>query len=218
MAREQDRRALLPQSADQLLHQGRLLHAHRGCRLIEQQQPGVVGHRPRDRDQLTLPPGQGPDTAGRVPQRDAQALQEAHRIGVETGIRHQLATALAAEQQVRGDVQVVAEGQVLPDDGDAPACRRGRPRMHRPAVQRDHARGRGDVPGDAAHQGGLAGAVLTREGNQFARPHLELDAFQRRQRAEAHPQAGHRQQGQHWLFQASGGGDGHLHIVVRTTW
>ena len=74
----------------------------------------------------------------------------------------------------------------------------------------------GDVAGDAAHQGGLAGAVLARQGDQLAGPHPEIDAFECGQRAEAHRQAGHRQQGRRCLVLVSGGG-GHGHIVVRNT-
>jgi len=50
VARQQDRGALRTDPRDQVFHQGRFLHAQRGGRLVEEQQPRPVRHGPRHRD------------------------------------------------------------------------------------------------------------------------------------------------------------------------
>ena len=83
------------------------------------------------------PPGQRPYGPGRVRERDLVAPQHRRGGGVEADVGQQAPAPLPAEQQVRGDVQVVAQRQVLPDHRDplarrpppgraAPACRRAR--------------------------------------------------------------------------------------------
>ena len=118
-------------------------------------------------------------------------MAAASRAHLDVG--QQLAAALAAEHHVGGDIKVVAQRQVLPDHRDALALGALRVRRDRPAVQRDHARGRGDVPGDAADQGALARAVLAGQRDELARPHGEIHPVQGGQRAEPDPEPGHRE-------------------------
>ena len=89
-----------------------------GGRLVEQQQPGVVRHRPGDRHHLPLPAGQHPDRPRGVPQRDAEPVEQPARVLVQRHVGEQVPAALVAEHHVRGDVQVVGQGQVLPDHAD----------------------------------------------------------------------------------------------------
>ena len=119
VAGQQDRGALLAQAADQLLDLGGGPDAQRGGRLVEQQQPRAGAPSPgRPR-----PAGAGRRTAsGRswwCRAAGSEAAEQRGRLRMEADVGHQAAAALAAEQQVRRDVQVVAERQVLPDHGDA---------------------------------------------------------------------------------------------------
>ena len=74
--RQQDRGAPRAQPGDQPLDERGLPHRERGGRLVEQQDPGVVRHRPRDRHHLPLRAGQHPDRPRGVPQRDAEPVKQ----------------------------------------------------------------------------------------------------------------------------------------------
>ena len=101
-----------------------------------------------------------------------------------TRVGEQEPAALPPEQHVRGDVQVVAERQVLPDHRDPAPQHRRRVGGHRPASQ-EYLPGSGrHVTGDAAHQRGLARPVLTGQRHQLARPEAQVDVVQRPQRPE----------------------------------
>src|SRR5215471_7839829 len=102
-------------------------------------------------------------------------------------------TALPAQQQIRGNVQVVAERQVLPDNGDSLA-RGGRRVACNPAIEHYFPAGWPYVTRDAAHQSGLARPVLPGEGDKLAAPDREIDTVEGAERAEPHRQRGHLQQ------------------------
>jgi hypothetical protein len=109
-------------------------------------------------------------------------------------VRQHQPPGLLPEQDIGRDIQVVAEGQVLPDHGDPQPGRRRRIGEHPLAGQVYLAGRRGDVTGDAAHQGGLARAVLTRQGDELAGLDGEADAVEGPDGPEADGKPGHRQQ------------------------
>ena len=90
------------------------------------------------------------------------------------GVGDEPTTALAAEEHVGGNVEVVAQGQVLPHHRQAAV---GAPRgPDARAPDPDLADVGRDVAGDAAHKGRLSSAVLPGQGHELARPHLEVHA------------------------------------------
>ena len=102
--------------------------------------------------------------------------------------------ALAPEQDVRGDVQVVAERQILPDHRDPAPQHRRRVGGHRPAGQEYLPGGGRHVTGYAAHERGLARPVLTGQRHQLARPEAQVDVVERPQRPEPGGEPPHGQQ------------------------
>ena len=194
VAGQQDRGALLPQRHDQLFDLRCFLHAERGGRLVQGQQPGLAAHGPRHRHQLPLPTGQRADVARRVAERDAQRGQQFRGGHVETGVRQQQPAAFLAEHDVGGDVQVVAQGQVLPDHRDPLLDRRGLVGRHAPTREEHLAAGRDHFAGDAADQGGLARAVLASQRDELTGLHAEVDVLQGAEPAEADAQPGYGQQ------------------------
>ena len=202
VAGQQDRGALLAQPGDELLDLSRLHHPERGGGLVQGQQPGFAAHGPGHGHQLALAAGQRTDLAGGVTQRDAQAVEQGGRRPVEAAVGEHHPARLAAEQHVGRDVQVLAQGQVLPDHGHALPGRGGRVRGDPAAGDVDLTLAGGDVPGDAAHQRGLAGAVLAGQRDQLARADGQAHAVQGLDRTEPGGQTGHRQQRRHrWLGQ-----------------
>ena len=175
VAGQQDRGALLPQPHDQLFDLCCFLRAERGGRLVQGQQPGLAAHGPRHRHQLPLPAGQRADVTRRVTERNAQRGQQFSGGRVEPGLRHQHPGALPAEHDVGGDIQVVAQGQVLPDHRDPLLDRRGLVGRHAPTREEHLAAGRDHFAGDAADQSGLARAVLAGQGDEFTGPHAQVD-------------------------------------------
>ena len=191
---EQNSGALLAQAHDQRFDLRRLLDAQ-GCRgLVQGQQQRPLPHRAGERHELALPTGQGAHAARGVGERDAQVLEHLRRGGVEPALREHQPPRLVAEQHVGRDVQVFAERQVLPDHGDALLRRGHRVGRHLAARQVDLATGRADVPGDAAHQRGLASAVLARQGDQLTGLDGQVHPAERAHRPEAGLEPGHGQQ------------------------
>ena len=214
VAGEQDRRAPLTQAGDQLLHLGSLDDAQRRGRLVEQQHPGLAGHRTRHGHHLALAAGERPHSPGGVRQRDVIAAE--HRLGggVETDVGQQLPAPLPAEQQVRGDIQVLAEREVLPDDRDPLARDRQRNMRNGLAIEHDLPARRPHVTRDAAHQGGLARPVLPSQGDKLARPDREVDAVQCPDRAEPDREPRHREQRPGRLRHVPCCGSAHWHILT----
>jgi len=105
----------------------------------------------------------------------------AHVLAVEDRERPQIEQHLfAAEEQVRRDVEIVGQRQVLEHGLDARRARLDRPgKIHFLAVEPDLAAGALLDCGDLAHEGRLAGAVVAHDGDMFALAQLEIRAFQR---------------------------------------
>ena len=193
VAGEQDRRALFAQPADQALDQGRFLHAQGGGRLVEQQHPRIVRHGPGDRHHLPLPAGQGLDRPRSVPQRDAEPVEQLGRVAVKCHVGEQVPETLVAEHDVRRDVEVVVQRDVLPDDAHAQPRGRGQIRRDRPAAQPDRSGDGGDVARDGADQRRLPGAVLPGERHELPGLHRQVDPVQCCKRTETHSKRRDRQ-------------------------
>jgi hypothetical protein len=149
--------------------------------------------------------GQPAHAAGGVLQRDAQLGQQRRGGRVEAGLGPHQPPRLLAEHDVRRDVQVVAQRQVLPDHGESLPGRAARIRWHPLAAEVDFAAGRDHVAGDAAHQGGLARAVLARQRDQLTALHGQVDVGQGAEPAVAQVEPGHGQQRRGVIFRVGPG-------------
>ena len=128
--------------------------------------------------------------AERVEELDRLLL---HRLLVESPRAVQ---QLAAQEQVRDDVEVVAEREILVDGRDPVLVGGGGAADVRAlAVDRDRARVRGLDPGDRLDQRRLAGAVVADQGDDLAGVDLEVDVDERLDTAEALADAGGTEQG-----------------------
>ena len=125
-ADQQHGRSLLTQPRDQVLQIRGLGRAQRRRRLVEHQQLRPARQRPRDGDQTALTVGQLADQPRRVPDRNPQAAEHVGGRDLEAQVREHQPPRLGAEQHVAGDVEVVAQRQVLPDDRDAAPAGGGR--------------------------------------------------------------------------------------------
>jgi hypothetical protein len=203
---------------DQLLDLAGHRDPERGGRLVQQQQPRPACHRPGHCDQLPLAAGKRPDVAAGSRQGNAQLREQLGRLRVHAHVGGELQPPLPAEHQVRGDVQVVAQGQVLPEHADALAGDRDRIGRQRRALDQDLAARRGDVAADAADQCCLASPVLAGQRDDLARPDCEVHPGQRLQRAVAHREVADREQGRlpGWPGPARrlDRSCGHAHILV----
>src|SRR3984885_2372890 len=122
VVRNDDHRDVLAlQPFDQVEHDAGLGHAEGRGRLVQDHQLSLAHHGPGHRDRLPLAAGQRAD-------RLADRADRHHRqIGQRLlgGLLHpdlvqlEVLDLLAAEKHVRHDVQIVAQGQVLVDGGDA---------------------------------------------------------------------------------------------------
>ena len=139
------------------------------------------------------------------------------RVGVHLDVGEKLAAAFSAEQQIRRDVEVVAQRQVLPDHAHAELRGGGRHRRHRLPADPDRPAHRRDVPRDSPDQRGLARPVLPGKGHDLPRPQREIDPLKRRQRAKAHREPGHREFGYHAQGRALRIA-GHVTIVIQFSW
>ena len=107
-------------------------------------------------------------------------------VCIRRAVDERAAGQFAAEEEVAGHVDVVAEAEILVDHLDAGgAGRGGAGDPHRFAVERD-----GPVVGDVGAgenlgQGRFAGGVVADQPEAFAGPEVEIDAAQRLDRAEA---------------------------------
>ena len=155
-------------------------------RLVEDEDPRVRRERLGDLDELPRADPERRD--GRVG-RDAQAdlrkrlLGESRRL---PAIEHAEPSRLATEHDVRGDVEVLGEVELLVDKRDAAALRvADRTQPHRFAVDEErpfvgplHAR-------EDLHEGALAGAVLADHCEHLARADRRVDAVEGEHAAEA---------------------------------
>ncbi len=194
-----DGRPLLTEGRNEPLYLGALADTKREGGLVQDQQPGPVQHGPGHRQELAHPPGQVTHAGGGVGQRDAEALQESDRLLVQRSVVEEQPPPLTAQEEVGSHVQVVAQLGVLADDGDAAPIGGPGPRRYRSPVQEDLADCRGDVAGHAAHQGCLAGTVLSRQGDQLPGRYLEVDSVERPQGTETNAETLDRKQDpRHW--------------------
>jgi hypothetical protein len=148
-----------------------------------------------DRHHLPLPAGQQPHRPRGVPQRDLQLLQQPSRVPVQRHLGEQVPAALVPQHHVRGDVQVVGQGQVLPDHADPEPGGGGRHRCHRLPAHPDRPGHRGHVARDRPDQRGLARPVLPGQRHHLPGPQRQVHTVQRGQRAKAHGEPGHREFG-----------------------
>ena len=84
-----------------------------------------------------------------------------------------------AQHEIRGNVEVVAQREVLPDDGDSATSSRFRADPDPLAINEDLTRRRDHVACDAAHESGLARAVLPGERNDLPSSDVQVDSGQR---------------------------------------
>ena len=175
---EDDRDPLRPQPGDDGLDLTGLGDAERRRRLVEDDESGLVPHRASDGEELTLSTGEGVHRLGGVPERDVELLKQGRGATVEARVREQAEPTLVAEEKVRRDVEVLAEREVLPDDGN-PEIGDGIRRGHdRDSVDRDRAVRRGHVTDETPHERGLSRSVLTGERHNFADPDVEVDVVE----------------------------------------
>jgi hypothetical protein len=166
-------------------------------RLVQDEQPDVLGQRLGDLDQLLLPDAELADGGDRV-------LVEAHRAEQPTGLgvgavpvdEPAPAAPLVAQEDVLGDRQVRHQRELLVDDRDPGAL--AVPDVgerHRPAVEADLAvvGARRVHPGQHLHERGLAGAVLAADRVDLAAAHRERHVLQRLHAGEGHGDAAHLQ-------------------------
>ena len=85
---------------------------------------------------------------------------------------------LASEQQVAGDVERLAQRDLLPDDGYALPLGGPQAACQRHAAECDRAGTRGKVAGDAAHDCRLTGPRFTAERDDLAGLHAQVDVLE----------------------------------------
>ena len=169
-----DEREPVGEHGTQQRPQGRReLHVHRGERLVQQQQIGIRGQRPGQRDALGLTTGQAPGAP----------LRELGRIDLSEPLHRQLpGLRLAHARGARRERDVVQHGQVREQQGllgeqpDVPTMRwqlySGRGVGEHPTVEHDPAAIRAQQPRNRSEQGGLARAVAAQHRDHLSGPHL----------------------------------------------
>ena len=103
-----------------------LLGAHRGQRLVEQQDVGVGVDGAGDRDRLALAAGQARDRDVDAGDVDADLIERRARLALHLAVgqqRDRAVHALAAQEQVVVDGQFVDQREVLVDGLDAVRAR-----------------------------------------------------------------------------------------------
>ena len=168
-ARGEEAPQLLPQS-------GGDVDVERRHRLVQEQQPGIGGQGPGDRDLLGLPAGErrGP-AVGEL--ADAELGEPALRLAVRS--LPGLSLCAQSEADVPAGREVREQHRVLRERGDLPLMRRHPAPLtgqHLP-VEDDLSRGGAQRPRDQRQRRGLPGAVGAdqREGLPVGHLELELD-------------------------------------------
>jgi hypothetical protein len=181
--------ALGTQPRDQGQDHRALLGAHRGQRLVEQDDVGVRGDGAGDRVRLALAAGQA--RAGHVDARqfDADLVVRLARVARHRAAgqeRERLVDLLAAQEHVRRHGQLVDEREVLVDAVDPERARVvDRLELGLLATQQDPPLVRLLEARDDLDQGRLAGAVVAEQPQHLALAEVQVDVAQRRDRAEA---------------------------------
>ena len=181
--------ALFLEAGDHVEDRCPLLGAHRRQRLVQQQDIGVAGDRPRDSDRLALTPRQARDWDVQAWDVDPDLVERsaglaAHQHVVEK--RDWLEHTLPAQEQVVVDRQLVDQRQILVDGVDpvsagvVDALWRIRLALepHRPGVLLVKA-------ADDLDERRLAGAVVAQQPQNLALAEMEVDVAQGRDRAKA---------------------------------
>src|SRR5256885_1000186 len=179
--------ALVAQPPDEVEHHPGLDDAERGCRLVHEHELRVPHHRLGDGDRLALPPGQRCHRlADGSHGGDAKARQRfrggaLHAVLIEQSV----AQALASQEHVLDDVEVVSQRQVLIDGLDAQA--RGVARV----VDVDRMALPGDLAvvylvdaRDALGEHRLTGAVVSAQCGHLPGRDVEVDVVQGLDRTE----------------------------------
>ena len=153
-------------------------------------------HRPADLDHLARRNRQVADAAIGMQLRMVERREHARGLGSRGGTVVAAAAArLAAEQDVLGHREVVAEREFLVDQRDAGLARRERTGRRIRRAADGHRAGVGTQPaGQHVHQRALAGAVLPHQRMDAPGTDRERDAIERPGRTEVLPDVG---QGQH---------------------
>ena len=176
VADQQDRHAARAQARDEVEQPADLLRRQRRGRLVEQQHARAELERARDRHELALAAGQVAHRPAGRPGRRCRARASLGRLArhapaVEQRDRPEPPARLAAQEDVRRDVEVVAEREVLVDDLDARGagverrCRTRRAR--RPAASSPD--GRREDAAEHLDQRRLAGAVVADQADGLRR-------------------------------------------------
>jgi hypothetical protein len=167
-------------------------------RFVEDEQLDALGQGLRDLDELLLADAEL-EHFGRRVLLQTDARDQLGRLGVRlVPVDDAGARILVAEEDVLGDRQVGAEGELLVDDHDPVALAVvDRPVGHLLALEGDRAVERPVRvdPAQHLHQSGLPRAVLAADGVHLAALHLEVDAVERLHAAEVLHDALHREYG-----------------------
>ena len=192
VAAEEDGGTLLPPFLDEGEQALLVGIAQEEARLVNDDQPGRVGHRPGDGDQLALFTREigRPFAQRRV--GHPQLRQDMSRLVVHAApVRHlqppagQLRpTELVAQKDVAGDVQPLGHLRLLVDNLDPQGARAKRP-GDAPAVEVQLAGGGCVEAGQQQRQRRLTGPTLPGEAHDLARVDLQAHLMDQRQGAQA---------------------------------
>jgi hypothetical protein len=181
------------ETAKKPAHLGRLARRQAGHGLVEQEDPGIAGQAEHDLELALLAVREVADLHVQ-PVAVAGLIQEAMGLVVHPTVRGQEAPHHVLGRPQAGDRQqhVVEDGQPGEQAGDlkGPRHAQGRPAVARPACdiaaeQQDLARGGGQGPGDDVEERGLARSVGPDDRLPVAGEHLQIDAPDGLQAAEA---------------------------------
>ena len=178
---QEDGRAIVDDGAEVATELGRLVHVETRRRLVETQQLRAGGERSGDGDQLALALGElGRRRLGEIAERQRrEGLID--RIGARAPAGEQLPQGCRYRWVARGDVQVLAHGEIveqldrLPGAGEAPphpGVRSGVGDV--PTVQRDGPAVR-DETGDRVDERRLSRTVRADQPDELARLDVEID-------------------------------------------
>src|SRR4051794_30594020 len=193
VADEHDGEAALADAQDEVEDVARLHDAERGGRLVHEDDLVRPRHGAADRDALALAAGHRGDRRRRVLKADAEALERLVGAAVHLGVVEEAELAeqppardLAAEEQVRGRVELGGEREVLVDGLDPERARLDRRAdRHLAALEEDLARVRRLDAGERLDERRLAGAVVADERHDLGRVDGEARAAQRADASEA---------------------------------
>jgi hypothetical protein len=233
---DQEGRALGAQAAHQREEDIHLMRAEGGGRLVQDHQPGIQGEGAQDLDHLLFGDGEIADFPfGVNRQIPAEAVCQVVGGLVDGPPVQPPAAAIGVlmdEEDVFRDREVRDEAQLLQDDGDASAggVAGGAEGDGRAVPLDGPAVGLLDAGDDLGHRR-FAGAVLPHQGNNFSRPHLQRNAFQRVDASivladalRAEERCGHvrvpvsRHLGCRWPVLCPRRGDARMDIARRTPW